>query len=134
MVDRFVAAGFTYFDTAFGYNEGNQKLLPGSLVERLSPRVYQLATKLPAYEQTQPLKPGYVPTRLSAPGQDILLLLCTTLETHAFNKFYDTIYGILSASKKKRPVRHYWIFVHDKAERLDELLTRHPETDLFSAD
>lgn len=50
MVDRFLAAGFTYFDTAYGYHDGkSEQAIRRALVERYPRESFQLATKLPAW-------------------------------------------------------------------------------------
>ncbi|MBR1533284.1 MAG: aldo/keto reductase, partial [Ruminococcus sp.] len=44
MVDRFMAAGFTYFDTAWAY-DGSEEAIRKALVERYPRESFQLATK-----------------------------------------------------------------------------------------
>ena len=47
MIDRFMAAGFTYFDTAHGYLSGkSEAALRPCLTERYDRASYQLANKL----------------------------------------------------------------------------------------
>ena len=48
MVDRFMAEGFTYFDTAWAY-QGSEEAIRKALVERYPRESYQLATKLAAW-------------------------------------------------------------------------------------
>ena len=49
MVDLFIAAGGTYFDTAFVYDRGGSELAAGeALVKRYPRESYTLATKLNA--------------------------------------------------------------------------------------
>ena len=48
MVDLFMAAGFTYFDTAWAYN-GSEDAVRQALVERYPRESYQLATKNAAW-------------------------------------------------------------------------------------
>ena len=48
MVDRFMEAGFTYFDTAWAY-EGSEEAIREALVERYPRGSYQLATKCAAW-------------------------------------------------------------------------------------
>ena len=48
MVDRFLAAGFTYFDTAWAY-AGSEDAIRQALVERYPRESYQLATKMAAW-------------------------------------------------------------------------------------
>ena len=50
MVDMFLNAGFTYFDTAYGHLDGkSEKAVKTALVERHPRESFQLATKLPAW-------------------------------------------------------------------------------------
>ena len=48
MVDRFLGAGFTYFDTAFVYT-GSEEAIRKALVERYPRESYTLATKVNAF-------------------------------------------------------------------------------------
>lgn len=50
MVDKFMEAGFCYFDTAYGYNDGeSEKAAKAALVDRYPREKFLLATKLPAW-------------------------------------------------------------------------------------
>ena len=50
MVDRFLEEGFCYFDTAYGYNDGeSEAAAKEALVDRYPRDRYLLATKLPAW-------------------------------------------------------------------------------------
>ena len=50
MVDLFMAKGFTYFDTAYGYISGkSEEAAKVALVDRYPRESFQLATKLPAW-------------------------------------------------------------------------------------
>ena len=52
MVDEFMAAGGTYFDTAYVYDEGeSETMIRKALVERYPRESYTLATKLNAFLQ-----------------------------------------------------------------------------------
>ena len=52
MVDRFLAAGFTYFDTAYVYDGGmNERVAKEALVDRHPRDSYTLATKLCAWAE-----------------------------------------------------------------------------------
>ena len=50
MVDKFMQAGFTYFDTAWIY-PGSEDAVRQALVERYPRESYQLATKLAAWHE-----------------------------------------------------------------------------------
>ena len=50
MVDLFLSAGFRYFDTAYGYdNGGSERAAKAALVDRYPRDSFYLATKLPAW-------------------------------------------------------------------------------------
>lgn len=51
MVDMFLEAGFTYFDTAYGYVDGkSEAAIKEALVDRYPRDKFLLATKLPAWD------------------------------------------------------------------------------------
>jgi predicted aldo/keto reductase-like oxidoreductase len=55
MVDRFMAEGFTYFDTAYVYIGGKSEVAAReALVKRYPRDSFQLATKLPVWEAKTP--------------------------------------------------------------------------------
>ncbi len=133
MVDRFMAAGFTYFDTAFGYNEGKSEIAARqALVERYPRESYQLATKLPAWEANSAAEArAMFQTSLERTGAGYFdFYLLHNLGDARIQKFYDyDLWNFVREQKEKGLVRHIGFSFHDKAERLDELLTRHPETE-----
>lgn len=50
MVDRFLEEGFCYFDTAYGYNDGESEAVAKKVLADRYPRdKFLLATKLPAW-------------------------------------------------------------------------------------
>ena len=50
MVDKFMAAGFKYFDTAYGYGDGaSERAAKAALVDRYPRDSFYLATKVPAW-------------------------------------------------------------------------------------
>ena len=73
MVDKFLDAGFTYFDTAWAY-AGSEDAIRQALVERYPRDKFQLATKNAAWincktreEAIAPLLNGYLPCFPSEP-------------------------------------------------------------------
>ena len=58
MVDAFLDAGFTYFDTAWAY-AGSEDAIRQALVERYPRERYQLATKKCGMDQLQNKRRGY---------------------------------------------------------------------------
>ncbi len=131
MVDIFLDAGFTYFDTAYGY-EDSEVATKEALVDRYPRESYQLATKLPAwhaktkadaeamlYESLKRTDAGYF---------DYYLLHNLGAHRSAYFDKYDT-WQFLAQRKAEGLIKNLGISMHDKADHLDEILTKHPEID-----
>jgi len=132
MVDLFLAKGFRYFDTAYGYNGGNsEKAIREALVERYPRDSYLLATKLPAWagvktkEEAQ--KMFYKSLERTGAGYFDFYLLHNLGEsrTQSFDKF--EIWEFLQQKKQEGLIQHIGFSFHDKAAVLDKILTEHPE-------
>lgn len=50
MVGRAMAAGINYYDTAWGYHDGNSELVLGRALSRYPRNSFYLATKFPGYD------------------------------------------------------------------------------------
>ena len=131
MVDLFLDAGFTYFDTAFVY-PGSETATRKALVERHPRDSFTLATKLNAM---------IAPTEKAAKKQ-----FAVSLE-HTGAGFFDyyLLHALMENNYKKYERFHLWDFVNEQKEAglirnlgfsfhagpqlLDQLLTEHPEVD-----
>ena len=132
MVDKFLQAGFTYFDTAYGYLGGkSEEAVKTALVDRYPRESFQLATKLPAWAgpTTAQEAKDMLKTSLKRTGAGYfdfyLLHNCGDERTAAFDKFGIWDYAL--EQKEKGVLKHVGFSFHDKADVLDELLTKHPE-------
>lgn len=132
MVDKFLAAGFTYFDTAYGYLGGkSEEAVKTALVDRYPRESFQLATKLPAWAgpTTAEEAKAMLQTSLKRTGAGYfdfyLLHNCGDERTQAFDKFGIWDYAL--EQKAKGIIKHVGFSFHDKADVLDQLLTKHPE-------
>ena len=132
MVDRFLAAGFTYFDTAFGYIGGkSEEAVKTALVERYPREKFQIATKLPAWAGAKNAEDArqmfYTSLRRTGAGYFDFYLLhnCGGDRTKAFDTF--DIWNFLLEQRAKGLIRHVGFSMHDKADVLDDILTAHPE-------
>ena len=130
MVDKFLEAGFTYFDTAYGYLGGkSEEAVKTALVDRYPRESFQLATKLPAWAgaQTAGEAKEMLQTSLRRTGAGYfdfyLLHNCGDDRTQAFDKFGIWDYAL--EMKEKGLLKHVGFSFHDKADVLDELLTKH---------
>lgn len=133
MVDLFMAAGLTYFDTAYVYDNGkSEEAAKAALVDRYPREKFTLATKLNA--------------RVAASAEDARQQLATSLERtgagyfdyyllHAISKAnvgkYDEydLWSFVKEAKEKGLVKHWGFSYHDGPELLDELLTKHPDVE-----
>ena len=132
MVDRFMEAGFCYFDTAYGYNDGeSEKAAKAALVDRYPREKFFLATKLPAWAGAKSKEEAeqmfYTSLERTGAGYFDFYLLHNLGEERSH--FFDDygIWDFLQERKKEGLIRHLGFSMHDKAEVLDEILTAHPE-------
>lgn len=132
MVDRFMEAGFCYFDTAYGYNDGeSEKAAKAALVDRYPREKFLLATKLPAWAGAKSKEEAeqmfYTSLERTGAGYFDFYLLHNLGEerTHFFDDY--GIWDFLQEKKKEGLIRHLGFSMHDKADVLDEILTAHPE-------
>ena len=132
MVDLFMAKGFTYFDTAFGYINGkSEEAAKICLVDRYPRDSFQLATKLPAWygaKNAEEAKQMFWTSleRTGAGYFDFYLLHNLGDDrTKVFDDF--GIWEFLEEQKAKGLIKHLGFSFHDKAAVLDDILTAHPE-------
>lgn len=132
MVDKFLAAGFTYFDTAYGYIGGkSEAAAKTAIVERYERERFQLATKLPAWAGAKNAQEarGMFYTSLERTGAGYfdfyLLHNCGGNRTKAFDDY--GLWDFVLEQRAKGLIKHVGFSIHDTADALDELLTRHPE-------
>jgi predicted aldo/keto reductase-like oxidoreductase len=132
MVDKFLAAGFTYFDTAYGYNNGkSEEAAKIALIDRYPRENFQFATKLPAWagaKNADEAKQMFFTSleRTGAGYFDFYLLHnCGAERTKAFDDF--GIWDFVLEQREKGLVKHAGFSFHDTADVLDDILTKHPE-------
>jgi len=130
MIDQFLASGFTYFDTAYVYHEGeSERAIKEALVDRYPRDAYTLATKLPAWTLKCPEDRDRVfEEQLRKTGVKYfdyyLLHAVGTSHIPVYDKYDCWNWGL--EMKEKGLIRHFGFSFHDTPEVLDELLTRHP--------
>lgn len=133
MVDLFLAKGFTYFDTAYGYNNGkSEEAAKIALVDRYPRESFQLATKLPAWtaNSAEEAKEMFKTSlRRTGAGYFDFYLMHNINEKRkkTFDKY--KIWDYLRELKQKGLVRHIGFSYHDKAALLDSILTEIPDVE-----
>ena len=136
MVDAFLDRGYTYFDTAYMYHDGQSECaVRETLVKRHSRDSFTLADKMPLFhfkaEDGPERQTAVFEEQLQKCGVeyfDYYLLHCITTESYETARRLDT-FGFLSRMKAEGKIRHLGFSFHDKAELLDQVLTAHPETE-----
>lgn len=131
MVDLFMDAGFTYFDTAYVY-PGSEEAIRKALVERYPRDSYTLATKL--YAALQPSaksakKEFETSLKRTGAGYFDFYLLHSLMENNykKYEKF--GLWDFVKEQKEKGLIKHYGFSYHSGPELLDRLLTEHPDVD-----
>ena len=130
MVDMFLDAGFTYFDTAWAY-EGSEDAIRQALVERHPRESYQLATKCAAWISCETRDDAIAQFNTSLErtqaGYFDFYLLHNLGETRT--RYFDDfgMWDWIQEQKAAGLIKHAGFSFHSTPEELDEILTAHPE-------
>lgn len=130
MVDLFMEAGFTYFDTAWAY-AGSEDAIRQALVERYPRESYQLATKNAAWINCKTKEEACaqfdISLKQTGAGYFDFYLLHNLGEgrTHYFDDF--DMWNWVQEKKEAGFIRHVGFSFHSTPEELDEILNAHPE-------
>ena len=134
MVDMFMDAGFTYFDTAYVYDNGGSELAAKeALVDRYPRESYTLCTKLcawmGAHDEMSAKQQFYTSLERTGAGYFDYYLL-HALQRNNY-KVYDEyhIWDFAKELKEKGLIKYYGFSFHADPELLEELLTIHPDVD-----
>lgn len=132
MVDAYMAAGFTYFDTAYVYHGGNsEKAVKEAIVKRHSRDSFTLATKLPAWcIHSMEDRDKIFNEQLERCGVDYFdfYLLHSIEDGNNYNNYvkYDCFsWGIEKRAQGK--IKHFGFSFHGTPELLVKVLDEHPE-------
>ena len=132
MVDRFMEAGFTYFDTAWAYS-GSEDAIRQALVERYPRDSFQLATKNSAWLgcKTREDAVRQFEESLEHTGAGYFdMYLLHNMGQHRTHFFDDLgIWDFVKEKKAEGKIRHYGFSFHSTPEELDEILTKHPDAE-----
>ena len=130
MVDKFLAAGFTYFDTAWAYT-GSEEAIRDALVKRVPREKYQLATKMAAWinckRRDDAIAQFESSLKLTEAKYFDFYLLHNLGETRT--KFFDDfdLWDFAQEKKREGLIKHVGFSFHSTPNELDEILTKHPE-------
>lgn len=128
MADEFLAAGGTYFDTAWAYS-GSEEATRKALVERYPRDSYTIATKLAAWIDPKGADEAkaQLETSLTRLGTDYvdyyLLHNLGGTRTEFFEKW--GLWDWALEMKREGKIRHLGFSFHDNAETLERVLDAH---------
>lgn len=136
MVDAFISAGGTYFDTAYVYDNGDsEKAAKLALVDRYPRDKFTLTTKLCAWLQCHDEKSAkqqfYTSLERTGAGYFDFYLL-HALQRNNYKKYDEYhIWDFVRELKEKGLVKHYGFSFHGDPDLLEELLTNHSDVDFI---
>lgn len=134
MVDMFLAAGGTYFDTAYVYDDGlSEEAAKLALVDRYPRESYTLCTKLCAWlqchDEVSAKQQFYTSLERTGAGYFDYYLL-HALQRNNYKKYDEYhIWDFAQEQKQKGLIKNWGFSFHADPELLEELLTDHPEVD-----
>ena len=138
MVDEFLAAGYTYFDTSYVYHNGkSEQATRKALIERHPRESFTVATKFPTFlEVPESDIEGIFAQQLENLGVDYIdYYLLHNIQSVNYDGF-DGTGGVAKTTnlfehakqwKADGKIRHLGISFHSSAKLLDRVLEEHPE-------
>ena len=133
MVDEFMAHGYTYFDTAYSYGDGaNEIAVRKAVVERHPRDSFYLATKLSLFsKKTAEEARRMFDVSLERTGAGYFdFYLLHNLGDHRTALYEDLdLWRFILEKKAEGKIRHIGFSFHDTADKLDAILTQHPEAE-----
>lgn len=138
MVDAFLEAGYTYFDTSFVYHNGkSEEATRKALVERHPRESFTVATKFPTFMLIPEEKIEEIfRNQLENLGVDYIDYYLLHNIQNVYYDDYDGNGGIVKTThlfdhakkwKEDGKIRHLGISFHSSAKLLDRVLAEHPE-------
>ena len=132
MVDLFLDAGFTYFDTAYVYGD-SEEVTKAALVDRYPRERYTLATKLnagiPGLDEAAAKQQFYTSLERTGAGYFDYYLLHALGRGNRRNYDEFHLWDFVREQKEKGLIRHYGFSFHSDPALLEELLTEHPDVE-----
>ncbi len=132
MVDKFLEAGGTYFDTAFAY-PGSEEAIRKALVERYPRDRYTLATKLiamgPNLDEETLKQEFYTSLERTGAGYFDFYLLHAFQRANYQNYEKFHLWEFAKEQKEKGLIKHLGFSFHADPELLEEILAAHPEAE-----
>ena len=130
MVDLFIKAGFTYFDTAWAY-AGSEDAIRQALVERYPRQSYQLADKNAAWINCKTKEDAIdqFETSLKRTGAGYFDFYLLHNLGESRTRFFDDfdMWAWVQQKKQEGLIKHIGFSFHSTPEELEGILLAHPE-------
>lgn len=136
MVDEFMGAGLTYFDTAYVYDGGDSEIATRkALVERYPRDSFTITTKVNAWlgSPTEEQTKQQLQTSMERLGVDYLDYYLLHAVQDNNQQIYDD-YGLwewIRGLKEQGIIRRWGFSFHAGPDRLERLLTEYPDIDFI---
>ena len=131
MVDAFMAAGGTYFDTAYPYHGGfSEGAFREAVVKRYPREAYTITDKMPIFKVNEPEDMQRIfEEQLERCGVEYFDYYWLHAMSASRLEVAERVGGFdfLLQKKAEGKIRHVGFSFHDSAEVLEQILTRHPE-------
>lgn len=134
MADRFMAEGFTYFDTAAPYHQGQSEVaFRKSVAQRYPRESYVLTDKLSLFriEKAEDI-PSFFEHQLESLGVEYLdYYLLHAMSASSYQRAKDFgAFEFVAKKKAEGKIKSVGFSFHDSPEVLDTILTEHPEMEV----
>ena len=134
MVDMFMEAGLTYFDTAYVYDGGaSERAAKEALIDRYPRESFKLATKLCAWlgaHDAESAKQQFYTSLERTGARYFDFYLLHALQTDSYQIYDDyKIWDFVREQKEKGLIKHWGFSFHSTPEILDEVLTVNPDAE-----
>jgi len=127
MVDYALDHGINYFDTAYGYHDGQSEIVMGKVLGRYPRESYYLADKFPGYDLSNMDKvEGIFEEQLKKCGTDYFdFYLFHNVYEKNIDPYMDEKYGIMEYLRKQKEagrIRHLGFSCHGRYDTLKRFL------------
>ncbi len=132
MIDRAMAAGINYYDTAWGYHNGNSEIVVGEALSAYPRDSYYIATKFPGYDlSNMPKVKEIFEKQLEKTGMEYFdfYLFHNVCEMN-IEQYLDPKYGIfdyLMEQKKNGRIKHLGFSCHGEYNNLKRFIDAYGE-------
>ena len=135
MADRFIAAGGTYFDTAYVYDGGDSEAaFKAAVADRYPREAYTIATKLNAAaggvtDEKSAKQEFWTSLERTGAGYFDFYLL-HAIQRSTVDKYEEYgLWDFVREQKEKGLIRHWGFSFHADPDLLEKLLSKYPDTE-----